>query len=65
MSTRTIFTDEDNNQLECYVEEGRALFINVGAVDPPEIGNQKFIALGRNDVDKLIEVLTELKKEML
>lgn len=63
MATRTVFSDENNNEMDCYLNDKGKVFISVG--QPGEdITYSGFIALNKEDVNKLIKKLTELEKEM-
>jgi glycosyltransferase involved in cell wall biosynthesis len=63
MATRTVFSDNDNNELDCYLNDKGKVFISVG--QPSEdIAYNGFITLSKKDVNQLIKILSELKKEM-
>lgn len=63
MATRTIFSDTDSNELDCYLNDRGEVFMNVGKPGGDGIYNG-FIVLGKEDVQALIHMLSELEKEM-
>lgn len=62
MAKRTIFTDENENELETYVNADGKLFINVGQLKDQYYSG--YITLEKEDVEELIKMLEELKEEM-
>lgn len=63
MATRTVFSDDDNNELDCYINDKGKLFISAG--QPGEdIAYNGFITLNKKDVNQLIKILSNLEKEM-
>ena len=63
MATRTVFTDENSNEMECYLNDKGSLLIKVG--EPGEsFENNGYITLDKEDVNKLIKILTEIESEM-
>ena len=64
MVTRTVFEDEDGNELQCYLNNALLVFISVGSKDDESGFNSGFITLERDDVGKLIEILQDAKLTM-
>lgn len=62
MATRTVFEDEDGNELECYLNNALLVYISVARKDDEQ--SFGFITLERDDVGKLIEVLQAAKRTM-
>ncbi|GJQ33897.1 MAG: hypothetical protein HBSAPP04_27360 [Ignavibacteriaceae bacterium] len=63
MATRTVFNDTDNNEMDCYLNDKGKLFISVGQTGEDQMYNG-FITLDKEDVQKLIKVLTEIETDM-
>jgi hypothetical protein len=63
MAIRTVFNDENNNEMDCYLNDQGQVFIQVGEIDS-DIHHKGFITLDKNDVNELIKMLTEIEKEM-
>lgn len=63
MATRTVFSDIDNNEMDCYLNDKGKLYISVGQPGDDQIYNG-YITLDKEDVQKLITVLTEIKTDM-
>ena len=63
MATRTVFSDRENNEMDCYLNDKGKVFISVGQPGE-EIAYNGYIVLDRDDVKRLIKILTELEKEM-
>ncbi len=63
MASRTVFSDENNNEMECYLNDKGKVYINVGRPSE-DVAYNGYITLNRDDVRKLIKTLTELEKEM-
>ncbi|MDL5051420.1 hypothetical protein QQ054_36050 [Oscillatoria amoena NRMC-F 0135] len=64
MPTRLVFYDENNNELECYLNSNNELFIQVGEINKEDVQYSGCITLKKNDVKELIKILTEIEKEM-
>ncbi|MEE1945054.1 hypothetical protein VRU48_08045 [Pedobacter sp. KR3-3] len=64
MAIRTIFEDDNNNEMNCYLNDKGQVYINISAkdFDAPYDGN--FITLDKSDVQELIKMLTELESSM-
>nr|WP_276904080.1 hypothetical protein [Pedobacter kyonggii] len=63
MATRTVFEDDDNNQMDCYLNDKGKVYINIETKDnDAPYGN--FITLDKDDVGQLIAILTEIEKDM-
>ena len=56
------FYDEENNEMECYINDKNKLFIQVGQLNEGYYAG--YIVLNKDDVKKLIEVLSETIKKM-
>lgn len=64
MATRTVFEDENGNELQCYLNDALLVFISVGPKDDETGYAGGFITLERDDVGKLIEILQRAKRIM-
>lgn len=64
MPTRLVFYDENNNELECYLNSKNELYIQVGEINKEDIHYSGVITLKKDDVKQLIKILIELEKEM-
>lgn len=64
MATRTVFTDDKNNKMDCHQNDQGKVFISVGQTGD-SIMHNSFIRLEKNDVTQLIKTLSELEKKML
>jgi hypothetical protein len=64
MATRTVFSDEENNEMDCYLNDKGKLFISVGQTGE-DIAYNGYITLNKDDVGKLIKILTELENDMI
>lgn len=64
MPVRKIFIDSNQQQLEAYVNDDAKLFISVGSGDP-EDQTGGYITLDRSDLDELIDLLMDLKDQVL
>ncbi|AWA30960.1 hypothetical protein HYN48_13220 [Flavobacterium magnum] len=62
MAKKTIFVDDDNNEMEVFVNQNGKLFIQVGQLKEEHYSG--FITLDKTDVEELINMLTELKEEV-
>lgn len=63
MAIKTVFTDEDNNEMECYLNDKNKVYISVGQPSEDIVYNG-YITLDKEDVGLLIKKLTDLKSEM-
>lgn len=63
MATRMIFSDEHNNEMDCYLNDKGLVFIQIGTSDS-DIHEKNFIVLDKSDVNELIRVLSEIEKDM-
>ena len=63
MATRTIFSDTENNELECYINQHGKVYISVSLPDGDGMYSG-FITLDKTDVNQLIKILSELEQEM-
>ncbi|GAB0156515.1 hypothetical protein CHRYSEOSP005_17800 [Chryseobacterium sp. Alg-005] len=62
MPKRTIFTDENDNEMELFVNQNGELYVAVGKLKEDYYNG--FITLNQEDVEELIKMLEELKNEM-
>lgn len=63
MAKRTIFEDEDDNQMDCYLNDKGKVFISISQKeDDAPYGN--YITLDKDDVQELIIMLTKIESEM-
>jgi len=63
MATRTVFSDDNSNEMDCYLNDDGKVFISVGQTGDDNMYSG-FITLDKNDVSQLIKILSELEKEM-
>lgn len=61
MATRIVFNDDDNNEMECYLNAHGKVYIGI---NQPEIEFSGYITLEKDDVQTLIGVLQEIEKVM-
>ncbi len=65
MPVKRIFVDDNNNELEAYVNDDAKLFLSVGQSDDDSPGyNSGYIVLDRSDLDELIDLLMNLKDQV-
>jgi hypothetical protein len=64
MSTRTIFEDENGNELQCYLNDALLVYISVDQKDDHTGYGGGFITLERDDIGKLIQILQDAKQVM-
>jgi hypothetical protein len=64
MPTRSVFEDDNGNELECYLNDALQVFISVAPKDDQTGYGGGFITLERDDVGKLIEILQGSKRTM-
>lgn len=65
MATRTVFIDDNGNELECYLNNALQVYIGVGPKDnDSDPYYSGFITLNKADVGKLIEILQDAKQIM-
>jgi hypothetical protein len=63
MPVRKVFNDENDNEMDLFINTKGALYINVRQVrETQEEGH--FITLDKEDVSHLINILVDLHKEM-
>ena len=62
MATRTVFSDVNSNEMDCYLNTEGKVYIGVGSADAPEYGS--FITLEKEDVGELIKILKALEEQM-
>ena len=63
MAKRTVFTDENNNEMDCYLNDKGEIFIEVGE-SGADIREKGYIVLNKSDVHEFIQLLTEIEKDM-
>lgn len=63
MPRRTVFSDENNNEMDCYLNVNGQVFVQVGQ-SGADVGESGFITLNKDDVNELIKILSELEKDM-
>ena len=63
MAVKTVFTDGNENEMDCYLNDEGEVFINIGQRGEHEHYNG-YITLDKEDVQQLIKLLSELEKEM-
>lgn len=63
MPSRTVFNDTDNNEMDCYINDKGKLYISVGQTGEDAMYSG-YITLDKEDVQKLIKVLTEIESNM-
>ena len=63
MPVKTVFTDNDNNEMDLYINDKGKLYISVGA-SGEDIHYSGFITLDKEDVNVLIKKLVDIEKEM-
>ena len=60
---RTVFSDDNGNEMDCYLNDKGKVFINVGKTAEDNIYSG-FITLDKQDVSQLIKMLSELEEQM-
>ena len=63
MAVRNVFNDNDNNEMDCYLNSKGKVYISIRQIDE-DIAYNGFITLNKEDVNQLIKILTELEQEM-
>jgi hypothetical protein len=63
MAARIIFSDENGNEMECYLNNENKVFVSAGPAGDDGLMTG-YITLDKSDVTQLINVLSELKEEM-
>lgn len=63
MAIRTVFNDENNNEMDCYLNNNGQVYIQVGEIGS-EVHYRGHITLDKSDVNELIKMLTDIEKEM-
>lgn len=58
MATKLIFEDQDNNEMNCFLNDKEKVHIDVGQKGE-NIINSGYITLDKEDVRKLIEILKD------
>lgn len=64
MAIRTVFNGENNNEMDCYLNDKGQVFLQVGEIGS-DVHDKGFITLDKSDVNELIKMLTEIEKEMV
>jgi hypothetical protein len=63
MAVKTVFSDNNSNEMDCYLNDKGQVYISVGQTGEDLMYNG-FITLDKEDVKQLIKKLTELEAEM-
>lgn len=63
MATKLVFEDEDNNEMNCFLNDKGKVYIGVGQRGEDMIYSG-YITLDKADVRQLISILTDCEKEM-
>jgi len=63
MATRIVFSDMDNNEMDCYVNDKGRLYVGISQRGE-DIAGSGYITLDKEDVKQLIKILTDAQKEM-
>lgn len=61
MATRTVFSDQNGNEMDIYINKEGYLYIRIGDEDEHI---SSYITLDKVDVKQLIKVLTNFENEM-
>lgn len=64
MANRTVFSDENDNEMDCYINTAGMVYIGIGQPDDGDNLYRGYITLDKSDVSQFIKLLTELKNEM-
>ena len=65
MAKRTVFSDDNNNELDCYINSEGKVFISVGDTsNADDLLNNGYITLDKKDVGDLVNILQELYTQM-
>lgn len=62
MIVKTVFADNEGNELECYLNEENILQIYVGS--PSDEQSWRGVLLDKDGMEKFIKALNELREEM-
>lgn len=62
MPKRSIYYDENDNELECYINTNNKVYISIGQKD--EESQFGYITLDKDDLRELIEELSSLEKNL-
>lgn len=63
MATRLVFEDEDNNEMNCFLNDKGKVYIGVGQRGEDMVYSG-YITLDKEDVRQLINILKDCEKEM-
>lgn len=63
MAVKTVFEDEDNNEMNCFLNDKGKVYIGVGQRGEDMVYSG-FITLDKEDVGQLIKILTDCQNEM-
>ena len=63
MATRLVFEDEDNNEMNCFLNDKGKVYIGVGQRGEDMVYSG-YITLDKEDVKQLINILKDCEKEM-
>lgn len=65
MATRTVFEDNNGNEMDCYINDQGLIYISVGPRNEDHAYNWGYITLNRNDVQELMKVLKEAEPNLV
>jgi hypothetical protein len=63
MPTRKVFSDEHDNEMDCYLNDKGQVFMQIGASEA-DAHEKNFIVLDKSDVTELIQILSDIEKDM-
>ncbi len=63
MAMKIVFEDEDDNEMNCFLNDKGKVYIGVGQRGQ-DIVYSGYITLDKEDVGQLIKILTDCEKEM-
>lgn len=63
MAKRTVFSDEDNNEMDCYLNDKGKVYISVGQ-SGEDMMYAGWITLDKEDTKSLIKILSDIVEEM-
>jgi hypothetical protein len=63
MATKLVFEDEDNNEMNCFLNDKGKVYIGVGQRGEDMVYSG-YITLNKEDVKQLINILKDCEKQM-
>lgn len=63
MSIRTVFSDDKDNEMDCYINTEGKVYIRIGQLDDSYMYSG-YITLDKYDVQELIKILSALEQQM-